>query len=519
VIDGAMPDAELSAAAAGLTQALQQLPPHTHVLAAVTDRAASFFDLALPRPQSWVLAGARPPPGADATRRALRASGVRPLPLADCAGALAAALRSLTKPGGGGGGGGGRRASNAHAGGGGGGGSDGGGADGGGADGGGDEDPEASAHDTWQRLAAAAAAVDLSLHLLGQGMAAWDARHKAELAATQARPPGGGDGGGAAAPPSPSRQPFPAKPMHAARVLFVTAGGSGRRGGAPPDARSEAELRRLYDALGSEAELRRLYDALGSKAAALDAQIDAITGDAAAPALPFLLDASEACGGALLHQPGLAAPFASNVAALVQRRIGWDAFIDVRTPAGVKVTRMVGPLLMAGPDGLPESISPVDPQPVAPQPDGGGGDGGGGGGAADAVAGGGAAQQEQQQAPSSPAQQQQQQQPRSRPVSPVKVRVARPAVPPTRLSPAAAAAPAIDRGRFYGAALELTADLAPGVAQEIQVLWEWTTADGRRVRQVQRRAPEACGGGPGGAWRNLAAPAALGRAPCHSAGV
>jgi hypothetical protein len=453
----------LSAAASGLTQALQQLPPHTHVLMAVADRAASFFDLSSPRPQSWVLAGSRPPPGPDATRRLLRASGVRPAPLGESSGAVATALRALAPPASGG-----AAAAKAPA----------AGAAATPADrpaGREAEDREegeaAAAATEWQRLAAAAAAIDLSLHLLGHGMAAWDARHKAELTAAQALAEG-------SAPASPSRQPFPAKPMHAARVLFVTAGGACRQP-------------LLLDAR-SEAELRRLYEALGSKAAALDAQIDAVVGDAGAPALPYLLDASEACGGAVLHQPGLAAPFAANVAALCLRRIGWDAFIDVRTPAGIKLKRMVGPMLVQGPAGLPESISPVDAQPVVPAQGGDSEDGGGGGGGAAGAEGAGVAGLAAEQP-----QQQQQPQPRSRPGSPAKSRVSRPAVPPTRLSAAAAAAPSIDRGRFYGAALELTSDLAPGVAQEIQVLWEWTAADGRRVRQV--RALQGRGRGCGAA--------------------
>jgi hypothetical protein len=427
VLDGAMPAAAMTAAVDGLSQALQQLPPHTNLLLSVCDAAASFFDLSSPRPQSWVLAGAGAPRARDATARALRASGVRPVPLSACGRTLPGVLRAL------------RRAESKSA---------------EGRRGG--EDPEAQQAEERRRLSAAAAAIDLSLHLLGRGMAQWDARHKAELAAAHAA---------AAAAPSlqQSQQPFPAKPMHAARVLFISSSHSDPASAAPgqpppPDARRAAQM-------------AALFDELGAKAAALDAQLDAVFADAAAPALPYLADAADACGGALLHQPGLAAPLGSNIVALCGRRLGWDAFIDVRTPAGVKVGALVGPLLQ--PDGpLPASISPVDPQPVLQPPppqalpaarDGGGGDGGGG----------------------TPRQQQQQQAGGGRqPSPPRKPRVARPTVPPTRLSSAAAAAAAIDRGRFYGAALELTADLSADVAQEIQVLWEWTTADGRRVRQV-----------------------------------
>ncbi|KAI8475905.1 MAG: hypothetical protein J3K34DRAFT_390491 [Monoraphidium minutum] len=422
VIDGAMADAALSAAAAGLAQALQQLPPHTHVLVSVADTSASFFDLAAPRPQAWVLAGGGAHAAPGATARALAASGVRPAQLAACAPMLQVALSSLRREGGGAADGGPGAAGDAW------------GAGAGAGAGPARDDDDAALEAERIRLGAAAAAIDLSLHLLGRGVAEWDARHKAELAAAAA----------AAPPPAQQQQPFPAKPMHAARVLFVTAGGGG--GGAPLVAQ-DARLAPQYQSL---------FDALASKAASLDAQLDAVVGDAAAPALPFLADAAAASGGLLLHQPGLAAPLAANIAALCGRRLGWDAFLDVRTPAGVRVAHLVGPLLQ--PEGqLPASISPVDPQPL-----GGGRDGGGGGD------GGG-------DAPSPrPAQQMQRAAPR----------VARPAVAATRLSSAAVAAAAIDRGRYYGAALELTSDLQPGVAQEVQVLWEWTTADGRRVRQV-----------------------------------
>ncbi|GBF99942.1 hypothetical protein Rsub_12635 [Raphidocelis subcapitata] len=437
VIDAGMHEEALAAAAAGVSQALGQLPQHTHVLLAVADRAASFFDLASPRPQSWVLAGPGPPPPPDATARLLRASGVRPVPLRDCAASAAAALRALRPAGGGGGGG-------------------------GGAPGGGGGDDEDGRGEERSRLRVLAAAVDLSLHLLGRGMADWDARHKAELAALGSPP----------ASPGRAAHPFPHKPMHAARVLVLTASGARARPQLPPqDARRAAAV-------------RALFDEVGAKAAALDAQVDAAVGDTAAPALPLLLAAADACGGAVHHQPGLAAPLASNLVALAGRRLGWDAFVDVRVPAGVRVRALVGPGLQPGAP-LPASISPVDPQPLLnaqqqqqqqggqqqggqqqqQQQQGGHADGGGGGGGAP-----------------SPQQQQQRGQPRS--PSPRRARVERPAVAPTRLSAAAAGASAIDRGRFYGAALELTGDPQPGVAQEVQVLWEWTTADGRRVRQV-----------------------------------
>lgn len=289
-----------------------------------------------------------------------------------------------------------------------------------------------------------AAAMDLCLHLVDRAMAEWDAALKAQLAAAHPASPSGSEVGG---PPPARAAAFPAKPMHAARVVVVTGSWAGaglaRAPRPPPDARRSARL-------GS------LFDALGFKAAALDAQLDALVGDAGAPPLPLLLDAASLCGGLVLHQPGLAAPLAANLAALAGRRLGWDAFLDVRTPPGLKVAGLAGPLLAAG-GSLPGSIAPIDPQPLPPLHVG---DGGGGGGAPAAW------QQPQQQLQAQ--------------------RVSRTAVAATRLSPTAAAAPAIDRGRFYGAALEMTSDLAPGVAQEVQVLWEWTTADGRRVRQVRR---------------------------------
>jgi hypothetical protein len=54
-------------------------------------------------------------------------------------------------------------------------------------------------------------------------------------------------------------------------------------------------------------------------------------------------------------------------------------------------------------------------------------------------------------------------------------------------SPAASAVPVVSSGSRFVAVLELTQDWQPGDSFEVQVVCEWTAADGRRVRQVRGR--------------------------------
>ena len=275
-----------------------------------------------------------------------------------------------------------------------------------------------------------ASALDIALFLLSASMAAWDAQH---------RPRSGSIDGDDTVPP------------HNARVMLLTddldgccpAAAVTRAAGADAATTAAAAIAALQQCEPKEARaLSGMLTALGIKAAQLDVPVDIVSGSLSAPGALLLQGVCSASHGRLLHQPGLAPPLAGNLAAMVGARFGWDGVIDVRAPPGVRVAYLTGPLAVDS-EALPTAAhvsgrgSNSLPIWLVGPPDSSGDSGGAAG-----------------------------------------------AEGPVAWSSAAAHLPVISAGMRCVAALQLTKDWAPGSSIQLQVIAEWTAADGRRVRQV-----------------------------------
>lgn len=295
-----------------------------------------------------------------------------------------------------------------------------------------------------QHLRLTAAAVDIALFLLTASIAAWDAQHKPH----QHR--------------STSQQQHPdaqqLQSMHNARVMLLTS----IPNSSTPNVSAAQQLMQQFEPQQAQ-QLQQMFSAIAAKAASLDIPVDVITGSIAAPAALLLQDAVSASHGRLLHQPGLKPPLASNIAAMAQSRFGWEGVIDFKVPHGVKVVQVSGP------------VSPSQNLPKAAYASGGEvpvlviGPG------RTAAAGGPEAALTASSSDNTAA-------------AATAAGAAGAAVNmssgPITWSNAATAVPVVSSGSRFVAVLELSRDWEPGSSFDVQVVCEWTTADGRRVRQV-----------------------------------
>jgi hypothetical protein len=320
------------------------------------------------------------------------------------------------------------------------------------------------------------------LFLLTASMAAWDTQNRRQAQ----------NAGGSAAQPAQARQqqrgtapgtadqPMDTPPMHNARVMVLTALPSSST--ASPAA--AMQLMQQLEPAGQQ-QLQQMVGALAGKAASLDIPIDVISGSLAAPAALLLQEVVTASHGRLLHQPQLAPPLASNIVALAQSRFGWEGIIDIRVPPGVRVGQLSGPVAPSSALPAPAYLSGTTELPVlmvgSPK-------------AATAAAAvkevamegsiptGAAAAADQSSGSATAAQPQQLAAAGDQPAA-----AAAPGAGsgPISWSPAATAVPVVSIGTRFVAVLELSRDWSPGSSFEVQVVCEWTAADGRRTRQVR----------------------------------
>lgn len=304
-------------------------------------------------------------------------------------------------------------------------------------------------HSIQHHLRITAAAVDIALFLLTASVAAWDAQHKPQQ---QRRPP---------QTPQQQQQTTELQPMHDARVMLLTSLPNS-------SASSPASAQQLMQQIEQQQaqHLQQMFAAIATKAASLDIPLDVITGSLASPAAMLLQDAVIASHGRLLHQPGLKPPLASNMVTTAQSRFGWEGVLDVRVPHGVKVVTLSGPV--SPNQGLPKaaylsgSEVPVTVGGTHRRTASSGGFDGTASpplaiadAAATAAAAAGAATGSLSSGP-------------------------------IAWSNAASAVPVMSSGSRFVAVLELTQDWQPGSSIEVQVVAEWTSADGKRVRQVKQ---------------------------------
>lgn len=304
-----------------------------------------------------------------------------------------------------------------------------------------------------QHLRLTAAAVDIALFLLTASIAAWDAQHKPQ----QQR-----------GPPQRSQQQQPVvqelQPMHNARVMLLTSVPSS----STPSAVAAQQLMQQFEPQQAQ-QLQQMFSAIANKAASLDIPVDVITGSIAAPAALMLQEAVGVSHGRLLHQPGLRPPLASNIAAAAQSRFGWEGVFDVRVPHGVKVTQITGHVsatqtlpkaAYASGSEIPVTVVTAGTSPGRPSPPSGGLDS-----VSTAVAP--AAATGANSTGGGP---------------PAAINMSS---GPVAWSNAATSVPVLSSGNRFVAVLELSRDWEPGSSFEVQIVCEWTTADGRRVRQVR----------------------------------
>jgi hypothetical protein len=188
------------------------------------------------------------------------------------------------------------------------------------------------------------------------------------------------------------------------------------------------------------------------------------------------VDASQ---GRLLLQPQLQPPLASNIAAIAQSRFGWEGVLDVQLPAGVKLLSLTGPVAHKQPLPQVAYISGTTQLPVTLLTPRGskaaaavGADGATGDVSAAAAGAGSSASQKPGAVPPGPD------------AGGMGLIGSSSSAGPMQWSSNAVSVPVLSSSSRFVAALELSKDWPLGSSFEVQVVCEWTSVDGRRVRHV-----------------------------------